>query len=266
MENTRLLEVMNSQGREIERVRDRQEFRDIGQFYAPFENLPGLRGLWTPGSVDNGGSMFDRSGQGRTLTYNGNPQLDIHNDLVPFWDHDGVGDYFSRIDEAGLDVTGAEGAVAAARRGLTVGGWFKVDALATRYGLLNKYLSAGNQRAWALWVFETGTAATFYTSGDGLNVTGIISATTPLVAGEWTFIAGRYMTNLSSAVFVNEQSWTDAAVSATLFNSTAAFEIGRFDGGSALAGGCAVAFMCGCALSDTLLKHLYNAGRTVLGV
>ena len=38
-----------------------------------FLSLPGLRGLWSMSAIQSNGDAFDQSGNGRLLTYNGNP-------------------------------------------------------------------------------------------------------------------------------------------------------------------------------------------------
>ncbi|NJO31403.1 MAG: hypothetical protein HC874_30490 [Richelia sp. SL_2_1] len=67
------------------------------------------------------GNVYDLSGQGRTLTYNGNPTFN-YTGLVPYVSLDGTGDFLSRADETDLDILGTETIYNSAVRGLTLGG------------------------------------------------------------------------------------------------------------------------------------------------
>jgi hypothetical protein len=238
--------------------------RSWGASIEAFRALPGLRGLWTADSADSTGAMTDRSGQGRNMTYNGNPTLNVYNSLVGYWDYDGTGDYHSLVDSGGLDITGTETIIASAIRGLTMGGWFWIDASATRYGFMGKNVSAG-QASYDLWVFETGTFPQFRISGDGTNVDGI-GSTTALTANAWHFLVGKYIPSTSVNLYQDGTKFTNSTgVDASIFNSTSAFEIGRFTGGSALNGRCALAFLCASALPDDLLDYLLFTTRGFFG-
>jgi hypothetical protein len=238
----------------------------LSELPATFLALPALRGLWMAGDANEGGGMPDLTGQARTLTYNGAPQIALYNSLVSYYALLGGGDFFSRASEAGLNVAGTETYVISTQRGLTIGGWFWINATATRYGLMSKYLSAGNQRSYSLWVFETGTVPQFYVSSNGTATT-TVSSGVALAAGAWYFIVGRYVPSTSVDVYVNNAKTTNVvSVPASIFASTSALEIGRFDGGSALAGRWPLAFLCAAALPDTLLSYVFQRTRGIFGV
>ena len=46
--------------------------------------LPGLRGFWPFTSVDESGNIIDLSGHGLELAINGNPDINYHNNVVPY--------------------------------------------------------------------------------------------------------------------------------------------------------------------------------------
>lgn len=241
----------------------------LGEFYGQFFGLPGLRGLWYPGSQDQTGAIYDQSGQGRTLTYNGDPQLNIYNDLISYYDLDGTGDYFSRPDEAGLDITGTETTFVSALRGLTLGGWFWTDDLSNAPALLSKFqFTAGNQRSYNLLLNTAGTLRSSIssdgTSGNQQNV----DSSNAIAEGEWFFAAGRFTPSTELAVFLNDTKTTfTTAVKASLFNSTAAFQLGAMDAGTRiLNGNFALAFLAATAWPDTLLAYLFNRSRPLFGI
>lgn len=252
---------------QVERLRARESGPSLGEFYAMWQGLPGLRGLWYPGSFgDNpaAGAMPDQSGQGRTLSYNGNPTLNLYNNTVPYWDYDGTGDYHSRADEPGLDISGTETQLASALRGLTLGGWFWIDATVTRFGLMAKNTGAG-QIAYDLWIFETGTVGAFRISVDGTNVKDVVSGS--VSAGAWHFIVGRFVPSTSVDIYLDGVKSTDTGtISASIFNSNSALEIGRFAGGSALNGRCALAFIAAAAWPDELIEYLLVRSRLFFGL
>lgn len=240
----------------------------LGEFYGSYFGLAGLRGLWLPGSADNTGAVYDRSGQGRTLTYNGNPTIGVHNNLVPYYDYDGTGDFHSRADEAGLDILGTETYIATALRGLTLGGWFYWSSAvkAGDNGLVSKYLSAGNQKSYVLYTNGGDSEARMIVSVDGITGTEVDS-TIVLTTGKWYFIWGRFVPSTSLAVSVNNNANINTStIPASIFNSTAAFNIAGFGGGSVNNCRCALAFLCASALSDELLTYLWYRGRVLFGV
>lgn len=236
----------------------------LGEFYGQWQGAPGLRGLWLAGSADQTGAMYDYSGQGRTLTYNGNPVLNIYNSLVPYWGYDGTGDFHSRADEAGLDVLGTEGYVGGTVKGLTLGGWFWSDVLGTRHTLISK----GSGVAAATNFFLEKNAAdtiTFWVS-DGVTFTTVIS-TTPLLANTWYYVCARYAPSALLQVTVNGETTTNTTtIPAALVNSASAFNIGALAGGAPLLiGRCAAAYLAAMYWPDNLSMDMYMRSRSLFG-
>jgi hypothetical protein len=189
-----------------------------------FLALPGLRGFWPMSSFDDGGDAYDLSGQGRTLTYNGDPDYGYW-DLRPYIDLDGTGDYLDRADEAGLDITGAETFVTGARQGLTMGGWFQFDELtvANNKGLMSKWVSGTNDRSYLLYHEAAGDTILFGVSGNG--IAGVFSPASiiPAAATTWYFCVGRYDTTSADVdCFINNTWYSNAGAGpASIFSGIA---------------------------------------------
>lgn len=238
-------------------------------YFVAFQPLPALRGLWLAGSADNTGAMYDRSGQGRTLTYNGNPVLALHNATVPYWDYDGAGDYHSRADEAGLDVLGTETYVASSLRGLTFGGWFWFNNFTGNPPIFGKYNTGANQRSFLLFAPAANTVGVIVDSL-GTGAAGIKQANSAvsISTGAWHFILGRFTPSTELAIFVNgTKTVNTTSIVASVFNGTAPLVIGS-DGGASvfMTGRCALAFLCAAALPDGLLNALFQSSRVAFGV
>lgn len=257
---SRLLATDGNHGKRLERLETLESV--VGDYWTPFLGLPALRGMWLAGDATQAGDVLDHSGQARTLTYNGNPAIDLLDNQVPYYALDGTGDFFSRPHEAGLYVSGAEGYVAGALRGLTVGGWFYANALAGSQGLIGKY--AGVQRAHLL--LFSGTAGRFIVSGTGAaNVNVDSAAQSPAT---WHFMVGRFDPSTEIAIFVDGVKVVNTTgIPATLFNGTAAVEVGSFETGTnLLTGRWALAFLCAAAHPDELINYLYARTRGFFGV
>lgn len=240
----------------------------LGEFYGMWQGLPGLRGLWYPGSQNNAGAMYDQSGQGRTLTYNGNPTLSIYNGLVPIEVLDGTGDVFTRADEAGLDILGTETTIASAYRGLTAGGIFRIDSFGGGdRGLLSKYTATGNQRSYLLYTNNATPDARAIVSVDGTALTQVNHGTV-LTTGAWYFIWMRFVPSTSLAISVNGVTVTNVtSIPASIFNSTAGLNLGGFSAGtSLLTGATALSFLAAAAFPDTLMANLFNRSRPLFGI
>lgn len=247
---------------------DSQSASVAARLIDPFLSLPGLVGFWPMSSVQRStGNAYDLSGQGRTLTYNGNPTYNIFNGFAPYIDLDGTGDYLSRADETDLDILGTETLYASAVRGLTLGGWFRAGAVggASGAGMITK-LDAGTQNSYALIMAASGTAPIFYVSGNGSALTTVASSVSPGV-GNWFFGVGRYTPSTKIDVFVNGVSTTNTtSIPASLFNSTTALNVGQYAGGNLLTGQATSLFLCANAVPDAKLNEVFNATRRYFGV
>jgi hypothetical protein len=232
--------------------------------------LPGLRGFWPMSSFNESGNAYDMSEQGRVLTYNGNPTYN-YDDLAPYIDLDGTGDYLSRADEAGTSITGTETYVAAAVRGITCGAWFYSTDTTNQQFLIAKDTGAAGGRSYALAPTGNlgGDPIRFLISDDGTNISAVDS-TTGYTSGVWRFAAGRFNDNDAGAelaVWSNGEQTTAATAMASIHDNASNFTIGALSGGALLlTGAVSMAFLCAVALSDDIIAALYAQTRALYGV
>lgn len=233
-----------------------------GSAVSAMQLLPGLRGLWGMGAFSDTGAAFDQSGNGRTLTYNGNP-LYNRQGLVPYIDLDGTGDYLSRADEAGLDLTGTEAWVASGLAGLTVGCWARLDSIAATAALVSKWNTTGNQRSYLL-EYVTGNGFRMQVSSNG-TITDSATATANATASRWYFVAGRFQPASQVSLWVDDTQRDEATILAGAFNSTAEFNVGAHGAGSTalLNGQVALVFICAAALPDGVVRSVYHLTRSL---
>lgn len=222
-----------------------------GQYLSACMALPELRGLWGFSSVNESGNVLDLSGQGRTLTNNGAAVRGITATGVPYALLNGSTQYFSRADEAGLDITA----------GLTVGGWFSVNTapaaingLIVKEGAYGLYTDATNRR---LVGFVIGTAGTY------LVIDNVFTTLSQLA-----FCVVRFdPATTELAVFANGQKAVNTSAGSYIANTGNALTLGSFNGGSLPAS----ASVLGCVLAagvvpDALITNLWNIGRNAFGV
>jgi hypothetical protein len=231
-------------------------------------SLPGLRGFWPMSSVDESGTALDLSGQGRALAYNGNPTYNV-DDLAPYIDLDGTGDYLSRPDEAGLDILGTETIYASGVRGLTMGGWFYADALTAIMFSMGKGTLAGvaADSYFIRWRGDVAGDPFRGTVSDGLAYVGATSTVTTVI-NTWYLAILRYVPSTSVDMFVsNVKTSTVAAVPAALNNTAAPLTIGaNATPGQYLDGRASMCFLCATALSDSIISAIYHQTRSLYGV
>lgn len=230
-----------------------------------FQTIPGLVGFWPMSSVElSTGDAYDLSGQGRTLLYNGNPVYRLHNDLVPYLDFDGTGDILTRADETDLDILGTE--TIYANPGLTIGGWFWSDSIATQMALTGKFLAAGDERSYLLQFVSGG--ANFGVSSLGTAATVVTVSSAALATGAWYFVVGRFTPSVELAVFVNGVKVINTfSIPASIFNSAAGFTIGGAAGSLLLLDGRAsLCFLSANALPDSFIDRLFRTTKTAFGV
>ena len=238
--------------------------------------LPALRAFWPMSSVDYAAATQARdvSGGGYHLA-NNNGAVFGYDNLIPYVEFDGVNQYLSRADGGAgnwADITGTEAYIA--QPGLTFGGWFYFDVIAggVNYGMIGKYLGAGNQRSYRLYLYGPGAPAsnlTFAVSSAGTAVSTLIhqSGVVPTTAA-WHFAVARIEVGVQTSIFL-DGTWYDnvAGVPAGVFDGTASFEIGAMEAGTGTMNGkVSKGFLCAAAASDAILFSYYEQTRAMFGV
>jgi hypothetical protein len=237
----------------------------VSSVVASFLNIPGLVGLWPMSSVQRStGNAYDVSGQGRTLTYNGNPTYNIHNNVVPYADLDGTGDYLHRADETDLDVLGTETIYNSSLRGVTIGGWFWVDDPSTgNQRLVTKGTTTGNDRAYGLLSQTNGINFLMSSNGTDSNGAGPIAVS----AATWFFAVGRFTPSSEIRTFVNADTDFNNTAIAALNNAAGGLALGaQSDGTQNLDGRISICFLSGNALPNSIISALFQQSRPLFGV
>jgi hypothetical protein len=229
-----------------------------GNAISNFLMLPGLRGFWPLSTYDQNGDTYDLSGQGRKLSYNGNPVYQ-NTGLIPWLSLDGTGDYLSRADEASLDITGLETMVSIA--GLTLGGWYNFTNLARAEGGISKWVTAANN-SYALYK-SVANVLNFIITNDGSTQI-FVSSSVSATANKWLYWVGRYVPSIELAVWVNSTKTVNTtAIPASIFSGTSPLTIGT---GPDMAGKISLQFLCASALSDAVINSLFHQTRALFGV
>lgn len=213
--------------------------------------LPALRAFWPMNAYNESGVIVDLSGQARHLTPNPSLSAALYANRILYTDFNGSTQYLSRADEAGLDIT----------TGLTLGGWFWFDASGSQV-MMSKNGAVGNYGYDLHYVSATGFR--FLVSTDG-TVQVYVTSSGALTTGRWYHIVGRFIPSTAVDVFVDGVKTTNTtSIPATIFNSSAALNIGRRSDGTFYQDGrAALCFLCATAGSfpDSLIQDLYQHGR-----
>jgi len=232
--------------------------------------IPGLRGAWTMGNFDGNADQFDISGQGRTLSYNGNPTYN-YDGLIPYLDLDGTGDYLSRADEFGLDILGTETYVAVP--GLTLGLWFSPDLLTAQEFLFAKDTTAAATSSYRLEFrgdIANDPVRFVVCDGAAFDVVALNSVVTS--ASNWYFVVGRYDPSTEIKVYAGGQgilqnNTNAVGIPAALNNSNAQLTIGASSAGAGqhLDGQVSLAWLSCMYLSDTIIASIFQQQRALFG-
>lgn len=238
--------------------------RSWGEYVAIIAHLPGIRGAWNMGRMDVTGNALDITGLGLSLTRNGNPLFNIANSIVSYLDLDGTGDFLSRPTEAGFEIIGTEAIYASGVRGLTMGGWFWTDISATDQNLMGKWTEAGNLRAYTLNI-TSANALGGHVSLDGAAQTSVGSSGV-ITTGKLFWAALRFTPAVELANWLNETKTANTtSIPASIFNSSAAFQIGARNAGAFLLNGrTVVGFLSANVLPDGVMSYLYRYGKALL--
>lgn len=234
----------------------------LGMTISTFQNIPGLVGFWPMSSVQRStGNAYDLSGQSRTLTYNGNPTYNIYNDIVPYIDLDGTGDFLSRADETDLDILGTETHNASGVRGLTFGGWFRPQVT----GALQNVIGKSNDFNGPFLLAQDASDNSLFrvrNSADAANFQVIITDAF-INTNVWSFHACRYIPSTELKLWENTNTNTNTtSIPASLLNGTDNFTIGALGGGSSpWDGDASLCFLSANALSDAYINALFQQSR-----
>lgn len=248
--------------------------KDPGLATARLLQLPGTRGIWPMSSVDYTAAnrAVDISGQGNHLTANNVP-LFGYDGLAPYVEFDGINQYLSRPDGGAAnwaDVTGTEAYIAAGQGGLTLGGWFRLNALTgTAQELIGKIAGGGVLRSYNILVQNTTLLQFVVTSGAANSiVNGTAGTTGTMDVGTWWFVAARYIPSTEIKIWLNDRSnINNVGIPASINDSTASFAIGATATPSLyMDGRASMCFLCAAQLSDTIILSLYEQTRSMFGV
>lgn len=234
-----------------------------GNVISSYLLLPGLVGFWPMSTVARStASAIDLSGQGWTLTRNGNVQFNLHNSIVPYAEFDGSGDSLSTANANDLDISGTE--TFYDNKGLTMGGWFWNDGAGATGGLMGKWTESGNQRSYLLLTLSD--TFRFAISGNGTANTQFSHSST-FSTGTWYFVVGKFEPSVMMSVFMNgEKASTTTSIPSSIFNGTSDFEIGSYNALTQdLDGRATLCFLCAYALPDNLIFNLFEQSRLLFG-
>lgn len=239
--------------------------KDEADANSAFQAIPGLIGYWSFSVVQlSTGDVYDLSGQGRDLTRNGTPTF-YNNEKTSYATFNGTTDFFSRPDEADMDITGTEIIFGSDDRGLTMGGWFRFKSLSLTQYLLSKFDSA-TERSFFLNLNSLGVLRGGI-SGDGINV--YKALLTPL-ENTWQFYVLRYSSsNLEIKLWINSESATEtASIPSSIHSGLAPFRISARESPeqSFFNGDASHVFFSANALSDATIEALYQKSRGLFGV
>ncbi len=217
-----------------------------------FVRLPGLRGYYPMGIRNSSGHAIDHSNADVNLLQTGICPVGYDGNSFA---HLGDGtNYLTGGSSFGM--TGTETFITSSLRGITLGGWFMMDAITPGgSGLISK--TAGTpDYGYALGV--TSTALPFgWFSGTGASLLSAFSVA--INTGQWYFIASRFIPSTEVAIFVDGDKTTNTtAIPASVNVSAQQFEIGRYVALDAHISHAKArdVFICSSALSDALIEEI----------
>lgn len=227
------------------------------------ENGTGIRGFWPMSAVDASGNVVNTTGLGN-MSYNGNPVYGLYNDVAPYIELDGTGDYLSAADNAVWDILGTETYIAIP--GLTFGGWFWFDTVAlggeegVTFVLIDKFQSIAIDH-YRLSMFDGTGRLTAQLGG------GSISPATAMSPNAWYFLVAKLTPGSEEALLINTTWHTETSgVDTAITDNTGALTIGATStGGSPHDGKIAMAFVAAAAWPDSYIESIYNYSKSAFG-
>jgi len=224
-----------------------------GAYWLPVA-LPGLRVAWFASLYSCGRVGSLPVGWG--MTNAGAATYAVATDwpgvLVPYVS----GTYWTLTDSVTVSPTGD----------MTVGGWFWATTSGAKRGLINKWLTTGNKRAYTLYL-DAADAVTFDTSGNGIAEKSV--AGSAISTDQWTFVTGRIACGVSQDVCVNGV-WTKntTSVPASVYGNVRSLYVGRWNesGTNYWDGYSAQWWLCGYYVPDSHIAWLFEEQASYFGL
>jgi len=235
---------------------------------ASYQAVPCLRGFWPTSAMDGDGDCLDFSGNGLTLSNNGNLVYD-HRDLAPIVDMDGTGDYLSHAGSTALNVTGTEAYVA--MPGLSCGLWIKSHAVNLGAGLMSKFLDNIAERSYLIVIDGATSEYKGFISSDGTAANSVgVGTGIAHTQDAWTSLALRFDPGNELKLWVNLSTYTQATALAQVHSSpNTPLYIGRRDTGAVqidFDGQASLAWIAAANLPDYIFTSLYEYSRRMFNV
>lgn len=220
-----------------------------------FIGLPGLMAYFPMGIRFANGSVVGHSGAGASLVQTGVCPVGYDGESFA-----GLGAGTNYLyTSSGLGITGLETFIEAALRGLTVGGWFRVNVSpSVTAGLVSKD-GLAPQRGYNL-TMTASDIIQFVVSGNGSALDTVQGA--PAQIGQWTFMVGRFTPSVEIAAFVDgAKAVVTASIPSSINVSTQNFEVGRSQSQDSrvITADTRDVFVCAAALSDELIGQVRAA-------
>lgn len=162
---------------------------------------------------------------------------------------------FSATDNAAAEASAA---------GLTVGGWWYLDSLpgvGATFGLMQKNLTTGNQRSWALATNNAGNLQWILNSDGTASGDARVTSPNPLPVGQWLFIVGVWRPGLMR-LWLNGVVVASAAGPSAIFDGTAPLQVMRGQGSTTHTdGACDELLLYDVGLMSAEVWWLYKGGN-----
>lgn len=143
--------------------------------------------------------------------------------LVTYWKFSrGLHCYFDRADEAGLSITGE----------LTLGAWvwFDTESRGHPVAIIGKWYEPTDNRSYVLYKNEIGEIIFAVSELGNSSITEVSDGGENFSVGEWKYIIGRFTPSKEIALFINGKWYSnDIDIPASIYDSSEAFEIGRYN-------------------------------------
>lgn len=237
--------------------------------------LPMLVGFW-PGTVRGSGvgvadGVTDISGNLIHLSRTNSPFAYSSNvtPWLPYNHFNGTSSVLARADNANLSVTGADtGVDIGSLGGLTVGCWARTTVSGvSNQAIMSKWQPGGNQRSWLLYANLSGKITFNITTDGSTQIAWSSTASHPV--SEWMFVVGRFKPSTSLDVWLNDTyDRRVSGIPATIFDSTAPFNIGATNSAADWFGGGQMNmwWMCASFVPDIIIRSLFEWSRPLYGV
>jgi hypothetical protein len=141
--------------------------------------------------------------------------------------------------------------------------WFDEESTDNETGIISKWVESWSQRSYVLYK-NASNEIVFSVSHTGADSFSVSNSGVGYAENQWFYVVGRFTPQSELKLFVNGWWFSNTtSIPVDIYNSSSAFEIGRYNASNYLDGRVAQAFLCAYSVPDRFVCSMYSHSKAL---